>query len=52
VQGVATSTGAVASIMGLLIGGLLFDLLEARTFLISGATIFVASLLVRSGVRS
>jgi MFS family permease len=45
VQGIASSCGAVASILGLLVGGLLFDVLEARTFLVSAGIILVASVL-------
>jgi MFS family permease len=39
VQGFASSVGAVASILGLLVGGILYAWLEARIFLVSAATI-------------
>jgi DHA1 family tetracycline resistance protein-like MFS transporter len=37
VQGFASSSGAVASITGLLVGGLLYDFLEAKVFLLSAS---------------
>jgi MFS transporter, DHA1 family, tetracycline resistance protein len=40
VQGVAGSFGGLASIIGLTIGGLLYNLIGVYTFLISGAVIF------------
>jgi predicted MFS family arabinose efflux permease len=42
VQGVAGSVGSLASIVGLLAGGLLFEQLGAATFLVSAALILVA----------
>lgn len=41
VQGVASSFGSLASIIGLITGGLLYNLIGANTFLISAAIIFV-----------
>jgi MFS family permease len=43
VQGVAGSLGAAASILGLILGGLLFGVLEGSVFLLSAGTIFVAA---------
>ncbi|MBD0360038.1 MAG: MFS transporter [Nitrososphaeraceae archaeon] len=40
VQGVANSFGSLASIIGLLVGGLLYNLLGATTFLVSAGVIF------------
>ncbi len=40
VQGVANSFGSLASIIGLMIGGLLYNLLGATTFLVSAGVIF------------
>lgn len=40
VQGVANSFGSLASIIGLLLGGLLYNMLGATTFLISAGVIF------------
>ena len=40
VQGVAGSVGGVASIIGLIVGGVLYDLIGGATFLISAAVIF------------
>ncbi|MFL6485901.1 MAG: MFS transporter [Nitrososphaera sp.] len=40
VQGVANSFGSLASIIGLTIGGLLYNLLGATTFLVSAGVIF------------
>jgi MFS family permease len=45
VQGVAGSLGAAASILGLILGGVLFGVLEGSVFLLSAATIFVAAVL-------
>ena len=42
VQGVAGSFGGLASIVGLIIGGILYDTLGGTVFLISAAVIFVA----------
>ena len=42
VQGVAGSFGGLASIVGLIIGGILYDTLGGTAFLISAAVIFVA----------
>ena len=58
VQGVAGSLGAAASILGLILGGLLFGVLEGSVFLLSAGTIFVAAgltlptLRFRSATRS
>jgi len=41
VQGVASSFGSLASIVGLIIGGLLYNLIGGLTFLISAGIIFV-----------
>ena len=40
VQGVANSFGSLASIIGLLVGGLLYNMLGATTFLVSAGVIF------------
>jgi MFS family permease len=45
VQGFASSTGAVASIAGLLFGGLLYDSLGSRVFLISGGLVALSCVL-------
>jgi MFS family permease len=45
VQGFASSFGAVASILGLLGGGVLYARLEARIFLVSAATILCVFIL-------
>ncbi len=45
VQGLASSGGAVASILGLVVGGVLFGTLEARVFFVAAAVIFAAFLL-------
>jgi MFS transporter, DHA1 family, tetracycline resistance protein len=39
-QGVANSFGSLANIIGLLVGGLLYNMLGATTFLISAGVIF------------
>ena len=47
VQGVASSAGSLASIVGLVLGGLLYELIGPATFLVSGSLIvlvFVLSL--------
>ena len=41
VQGVASSFGSLASIVGLIIGGVLYNLIGGFTFLISAGIIFV-----------
>ena len=41
IQGVASSFGSLASIVGLIIGGLLFSLIGGYTFLISAGIIFI-----------
>ena len=41
VQGVANSFGSLASIIGLMIGGLFYNMLGATTFLISAGVIFI-----------
>jgi MFS family permease len=43
VQGVAGSLGAAASILGLILGGLLFGILEGSVFLLSAGAIFIAA---------
>jgi len=45
VQGVASSFGSLASIIGLIIGGLLYNLIGATTFLISAGVIFLVFIL-------
>jgi MFS family permease len=40
VQGVAGSFGGLASIVGLILGGFLYNLIGAMTFLISAGVIF------------
>jgi MFS family permease len=47
VQGLASSAGAVASILGLLVGGLLYGYLESRVFILAAAIttfVFLASM--------
>jgi DHA1 family tetracycline resistance protein-like MFS transporter len=41
VQGMASSAGSLASIIGLVLGGLLYELLGAATFVVSGSLIVV-----------
>jgi hypothetical protein len=41
IQGVASSFASLASIVGLIIGGLLYNLIGGFTFLISAGIIFV-----------
>ena len=41
IQGVASSFGSIASIIGLIIGGVLYSIIGATTFLISAAVIFL-----------
>ena len=45
VQGVAGSCGSLASIIGLIAGGILYNLLGATTFLISAGIIFVVAVM-------
>ena len=45
VQGVAGSFGSLASIIGLIAGGLLYNLLGAATFLISAGIIFLVAVM-------
>ena len=45
IQGVAGSLGAAASILGLILGGLLYGVLEGSVFLLSAVTIFIAAAL-------
>lgn len=45
IQGVASSMGSLASITGLIIGGLLYNLIGTTTFIISAAVIFVVFIL-------
>jgi MFS family permease len=45
VQGVASSAGSLASIVGLVLGGLLYELIGPVTFLISGSLIVLVFLL-------
>ena len=51
VQGFASSAGSVASILGLLAGGLLFEGLQARIFLLSAGSIVLVFLLSLSILR-
>jgi MFS family permease len=41
IQGVASSFGSISSIIGLIIGGVLYNMIGATTFLISAAAIFL-----------
>ena len=41
IQGVASSFGSIASIIGLILGGVLYSIIGASTFLIGAAVIFV-----------
>ncbi len=41
IQGVSSSFGSLASIIGLIVGGFLYNLIGGSTFLISGGIIFV-----------
>jgi len=43
VQGFASSVGAVASIFGLILGGLLYNWIGARVFVVSAVTIFAVT---------
>jgi MFS family permease len=56
VQGLAGSTGAIASIIGLLMGGILYSSLQGWLFLISAFLVFLVTLLAlharHSGRRS
>jgi hypothetical protein len=45
VQGVASSFASLASIIGLTTGGLLYNLIEGTTFLISAVVIFTVFIL-------
>jgi MFS family permease len=45
VQGVASSAGSLASIVGLILGGLLYELIGPATFLVSGSLIVLVFLL-------
>ena len=45
IQGIASSFGSLASIVGLIIGGLLYSLIEGFTFLISAGIIFAVFIL-------
>jgi DHA1 family tetracycline resistance protein-like MFS transporter len=45
VQGLASSAGSFASIIGLITGGVFYDVLGARTFLVSAFVIYVVFLL-------
>jgi len=47
-QGLACSFGGLASIIGLIIGGLLYEMLSGETFLISGLVICVVFYLTSS----
>jgi len=40
IQGVASSFGSIASIIGLILGGVLYSTIGASTFLIGAAVIF------------
>lgn len=41
IQGVGSSMGSLASIVGLIVGGLLYNLIGSTTFLISAAVVFI-----------
>jgi DHA1 family tetracycline resistance protein-like MFS transporter len=41
IQGVASSFGSISSIIGLILGGVLYSTIGASTFLISAAVIFL-----------
>jgi predicted MFS family arabinose efflux permease len=45
VQGFASSSGSLASIVGLILGGFLYEILDGRAFLIAGLVIYIAFLL-------
>lgn len=45
VQGVAGSFGSLASIIGLIVGGVLYDLVGSATFLVSAGVIFAVSVM-------
>jgi MFS transporter, DHA1 family, tetracycline resistance protein len=45
VQGVAGSFGSLASIIGLIMGGILYDFLGGTTFLVSAGVIFTVFIL-------
>ena len=45
IQGVASSFGSIASIIGLILGGILYSTIGASTFLISAAVIFLVFIL-------
>jgi MFS family permease len=47
VQGVASSAGSLASIVGLIMGGLLYELIGPTTFVVSGSLIVVVFVLSR-----
>jgi MFS family permease len=56
VQGIASSFGSLASIIGLVVGGILYGILGGRVFLVSAVTIYVVFFLsfrlVSSGNRA
>jgi MFS family permease len=45
VQGFASSSGSLASIIGLLLGGLLYEILDGSVFFIAGLVIYIAFIL-------
>jgi predicted MFS family arabinose efflux permease len=45
VQGIASSAGSLASIVGLILGGVLYELLGPTTFFVSGGVIVLVFLL-------
>jgi len=45
VQGIAGSFGSLASIIGLIVGGVLYDLVGSATFLVSAGVIFAVSVM-------
>lgn len=45
IQGFASSFGGLASITGLILGGLLYELLAGRAFLLAGMVIYIVFLL-------
>ena len=45
VQGFSSSVASMASIVGLVLGGVLYGILEGATFIVSAAIIYVVSIL-------
>ncbi|MEM6516201.1 MAG: hypothetical protein AAF688_08460 [Bacteroidota bacterium] len=46
IQGYGTSTGSIASMLGLISGGILFESLTTDVFLLGGITFFVITVLM------